>query len=96
MRMVCEFPVGTFRPNVVTVNDAVAVGKTLRTMPGVGKPFLIFDGAVYNGLAVGADFGLHTDWAGHGNVVNSDPAKNTEMINAMLANPPLDALLFAE
>lgn len=94
MKLICEYPVGTLR-NAVTVNDIPTVAKALRNMPGVGKPFLIFAADAYSGKVIMADFDLHPDWAGQGNVVSADPAKNAQIIQAMLDNPPLDALTLA-
>lgn len=91
MKLICEYPVGSLR-NAVTVSNINTVAQALKVMPGVGKPFLIFASDAYTGLVIMADFELHEDWAGNGNVVNSDVAKNKAMIEAMLAEPPLDAI----
>jgi hypothetical protein len=93
MKLVCEKPPGTLRTLTSTNNIALAAN-ALKTTPGVGQPFLMF--ASLPGVVVQVDFDLHADWAGHGNVVNSDATKNAEMIQAMLDAPPLDALTFAE
>jgi hypothetical protein len=94
MKLICEFPAGTLR-NAVTVNNIDAVATAIKSMPGVNKPFLLFASDAYTGTVTMADFELHPDWAGHGNVVNSDVAKNKAMIEAMLAAPPLDAIVYA-
>lgn len=91
MKLICEYPVGSLR-NAVTVSNINTVAQALKVMPGVGKPFLIFAADAYAGTVIMADFDLHSDWAGNGNVVNSDVAKNKAMIEAMLAEPPLDAI----
>lgn len=93
MKLICEYPVGTLR-NAVAINNVAVIGQALRVMPGIGKPFLIFQSLP--GQVVMADFDLHSDWAGHGNVVTGDAAKNAEMVQAMLDNPPMDAVTFAE
>ncbi|MEO3389507.1 hypothetical protein [Mesorhizobium sp. CAU 1741] len=90
MRVVCEYPVGTLR-TALAVDNITMVAMTLRQMPGVGQPFLAF--ASLSGPAVMADFDLHPDWAGHGNLVTNDVAKNAAMVQAMLDNPPLDAIV---
>lgn len=64
----------------------------LRTLPGTGKPFLFFASLPSNPTF--ADFDLHPDWAGLGNLVTSVVADNRAMIDAMLATPPTDALTF--
>ena len=84
MRLICEFPEGTLR-NATTVNDVSAVASAIRQMPGVGKPFLIFQTSP--GWVVMADFGLYPQY-----VVTSDLNQNIALINAMLASPPLDAI----
>lgn len=92
MKVVCEYPVGTLR-TALAVNNITMVAMTLRQLPGVGQPFLAF--ANLSGNVGMADFSVHTDWAGHGNVVTNDVAKNAEMIQAMLDAPPLDAIVMA-
>lgn len=87
MKLICESPPGTLR-NVTTANNVVAVAKAVKSLPGVGKPFLIFQSL--QGQVVLADFELHPEY-----VVNADPAENAALINAMLASPPTDALTFA-
>ena len=93
MKVVCEYPVGTLR-TATAVNNVTMVAMALRQMPGVGQPFLAF--ANLPAPAIMANFDLHEDWAGHGNKVSGDVAKNVEMINAMLAAPPLDAITLPE
>jgi hypothetical protein len=89
MKLVCEFPVGTLR-TMTTVNNVAQLATALKNVPGVGKPFLVF--ASLSGPALMADFDLHLDWAGSGNKVVSDVNTNIDMINAMLATPPTDAV----
>ena len=86
MRLICEYPVNTLR-NAVTVNNVSQVALAIKTMPGVGKPFLIF--ASLPGAVAAADFDLYPSY-----VVSSVTADNAALINAMLATPPLDALTF--
>lgn len=87
MRLLCEFPAGTLR-NAVTVNHIPSVAKVLRNMPGIGKPFLIFE--ALQGVAVAVDFDMYPQY-----VVSADEAANTAMIEEQLATPPLDAVTFA-
>ena len=94
MKIICEYPPGTLR-NAVGVDNVNTLAQAVKIMPGVGKPFLMFASTAYVGQVVMADFELHADWAGHGNVVNSDVTKNKAMIEAMLAEPPLDAITLA-
>lgn len=91
MKLVYEFPAGALRSATALDNVAI-VAKGIRSVPGIGRPFLAFAGNAYQGMVAAADFDLHPDWAGHGNVVNADETKNAEMIQAMLDNPPMDAI----
>ncbi len=84
MKLIAEYPVGTLR-NATTVNNVNSVAVAIKTMPGVGKPFLIF--ASLPGTVVMADFGMYPDY-----VVSSDTATNVGIINDQLATPPLDAI----
>jgi len=71
-----------------------ALAAAIKTLPSVGKPFLVFNTLPFKPSTV--DFDLHPDWppgSGNGNVVSADTATNIAMINAMLAEPPLDALI---
>lgn len=85
MKLVCEFPAGTLR-TATTANNIPAVASTVKTMPGVGKPFLIF--ANLPGPAVTALFELYPQY-----VVSGDTAANLALIEQMLANPPTDAIV---
>lgn len=89
MKLVCEFPPGTLR-TMTSTNNINLAAQALKNVPGVGQPFLMF--ASLSGTVAIADFELHDDWAGHGNVVTNDTAKNVEMIQAMLDTPPTDAV----
>ena len=93
MKLVCDITyegVTTLRALAASSNlSAMAVA--IKNKPGVGKPFLFFE-ELQSGHPAMADFDLHPDWAGHGNLVTSDTAKNLAMLQAMLANPPNDAL----
>lgn len=88
MKLICEFPPGNLR-NVTTANNVQAVATAVKTMPGVGKPFLIFQSLP--GQVVMADFGNYPDF-----VVSSDTAQNATLIQQMLDAPPSAALTFAE
>jgi hypothetical protein len=94
MRLICEYPSGTLR-NAVTVSNHYTVASGLRSMPGIGKPFLIYE--TLPGPVVAADFELHQNSEGTGPkwIVNADPNINLAMIEEQLADPPLDALTFA-
>lgn len=66
--------------------DDTAVAASLINMPGVGKQFLVF--ASYpDGKPVSVVFG-------DAPVVSNDPAVNQASIDALLANPPWDALVY--
>jgi len=88
MKMICTVKrrgVDTF--GVVTTADNTDHATFVKNVPGVGKPFYIFatlpDG---NPSAV-------TTWA-DAIVVNSDASVNQQAIDAMLANPPWDVLIY--
>jgi hypothetical protein len=82
----CEYPPGTLR-NATTSSNIPAVANALKVMPGVGKPFLIFQ--TLPGLVTMAAFDMYPDY-----VVSADSAENETLINAMLATPPTDALTY--
>lgn len=86
MRLLCEYPVGSLR-NAVTVNHIPSVAKVVRNLPGIGKPFLIFDTLPGNPVMV--DFSMFPQY-----VVSADETANATMINEMLATPPIDAVTF--
>ena len=86
MKLICEYPPGTLR-NATTAANIPAVASAVRSMPGVGKPFLIYQSLP--GTVTIADFGMYPDY-----VVSSVVAENEAMINAMLATPPTDALTY--
>lgn len=87
MKLICDYPTDTLR-NATTSSDMNAVSMAVRVMPGVGKPFLVF--ATLPGQVVIADFGMYPQY-----VVSATAADNLDLINAMLAAPPTDALTFA-
>lgn len=93
MKLICEYPVGTLR-NATTVNYVDTVATAIKSMPGIGKPFLIYESLP--GLVAMADFEHYLNDEGTGPrwVVSSDVAKNKAMILEQLASPPLDALTF--
>jgi hypothetical protein len=87
MKLICEYPVGTLRNNLTTVSNIDTVGLTLKNIPGVGQPFLIF-ASLPSPPAV-ADFSMYPQY-----VVSSVVSENVAMIEAQLADPPIDALTF--
>jgi hypothetical protein len=87
MKLICEYPAGTLR-NATTSSNIAAVASAVKSMPGVGKPFLVF--ASLAGPVAIAAFDLYPDY-----VVSSDVSVNTALINQMLETPPTDALTFA-
>ena len=86
MKLICEYPPGTLR-NATTVANLTTVATGLRVMPGVGKPFLIFQSLP--GQVASADFDLYPQY-----IVSAVVADNLALINEALATPPLDALGF--
>lgn len=91
VHLVAEYA-GALR-TAATVNNVSAVSSALRTMPGVGKPFFIFQ--QLTGPVAFADWDHPSVLDENGNrkwVVSSDTAKNAAMINEQLANPPYDAI----
>lgn len=89
MKLICEYPAGTLR-NAITSSNVNTVAMGLRVMPGIGKPFLIFPPTAYQGAVAMADFDMYPDY-----VVSADVSENLALINAMMANPPLDAITLA-
>ncbi len=92
MKIVCEYPVGTLR-TATAVNTVTIVATAVKTMPGVGQPFLCFASLPSN--AIMADFQHESIVDENGNckyIVSSSAAQNVIMINEMLANPPLAAI----
>lgn len=87
MKLICEYPVGALR-NATTVNNLDTVALALKNMPGVGKPFLIFQSLP--GQVVVADFDQFPDYK-----VSADVSANRALIDQMLNEPPTDALTFA-
>jgi hypothetical protein len=86
MKLICEYPPGTLR-NATTSSSIPGVAMAIRQMPGIGKPFLIFQSLP--GTVTIADFGMYPQY-----VVSADVAENEAMINAMLLAPPTDALTY--
>lgn len=70
----------------VLLATGVNVALAVKTNPGVGKPFLIFD-SLPDGQPTGVDF---TDAP----IANVDVTINQTAIDNMLANPPWDALTY--
>ena len=92
MKIVCEYPVGILR-TATAVNNVVMVAQAVRQMPGIGQPFLAFENLPAN--AIMADFDHESIVDENGNrrfVVSSVVAENVQMINEMLASPPLAAI----
>lgn len=87
MKMVCEYPAGTLRNNLTTVNNIGSVGQAVKVIPGVGQPFLIF--ASWPNPPTMVDFDMFPQY-----VVSAVVSENVAMIEAMLADPPLAALTF--
>jgi len=95
MRAVYEFPSGTLR-NATTVNNVSIVANALKSVPGVGQPFLIFNSLP--GAVAMVDWQHESIIDENGNskyVVSSTSSENVTMINDMLANPPLAAITLA-
>jgi hypothetical protein len=92
MRLICEYPQGTLR-NATTVNNIAIVGQTVKTLPGIGQPFLVFSSLP--GVVGAVDWQHESIVDENGNpkyIVSSVTSENVQMINAMLANPPLGAI----
>lgn len=70
----------------VLLAEGVNVALAVKTNPGVGKGYLVFDN-LPNGNPIGVDF---TDAP----IANIDVAVNQTAIDDMLANPPWDALTY--
>lgn len=87
MKLICEYPPGSLR-NATTVANIDTVAKGLRNMPGVGRPFLIYQSLP--GQVMSADFDMYPQY-----VVSSTEAENRALIEAQLETPPTDALTFA-
>jgi hypothetical protein len=87
MKLVCEILInGEMQTKVLTTATGLDNGAFVRTKPGVGKPFYMFNTLPGPVLAA--------DWDG-APIVNQDAAVNNAAIAAMIANPPLDKLTFA-
>jgi len=88
MKLVCGVMVnGEEQTKVVTtVSGLDNNAKFLRTIPGIGKPFYIFN--TLPAGVVGADFEGAP-------VVSEDVNVNKQLIQEQLDNPPLDKIIFA-
>jgi len=92
MKLLAEYPVGTLR-NATTVANKIVVATAVKNMPGVGRPFLIFNSLP--SAAITCDFDMFPMY-----IVSSVVADNLAMIEEMLAmedddpNPLLSALTF--
>lgn len=71
----------------VLLADGINHAESVKTNPGVGKPFLIFD-SLPDGMPSGVDFS-------DAPIVNIDASVNQAAITAMLANPPWNALTYS-
>lgn len=85
MKVICEYPVGTLR-NATSTDNIGSLARTLKVVPGVGQPFMVF--ASLPGLV-----SMVTGWP-DGMVVSADETENANMINDQLANPPTSFLVF--
>lgn len=88
MKLVCGVMVnGEEQTRVVTtVSGLDNNAKFLRTIPGIGKPFYIFN-TLPTGV-IGADFNGAP-------IVSEDIAVNKQLIEEQLANPQLDKIIFS-
>lgn len=87
MKLICTVKkrgVDTF--GVMVTADNTDHATFIKNIPGVGKPFWLF-ATLPDGNPSAADF---TDAP----LVDIDPAVNQATIDAMLANPPWDALVY--
>ncbi len=93
-RMVCMKIIGgvdtLIAPAASSNLDQCAMA--LRSLPGVSKKFLFYPSLP--STPTFAEFDLDPTTYPLGNTVTSDVATNRAMIDAMLANPPIDALTF--
>lgn len=78
MKIICEYPPGTLR-NATGANNVPAIAKSLKVMPGVGQPFMVFSSLP--GLVT-----MVVDWS-ICPIVSADESVNAAAINDMLANP---------
>lgn len=92
LKLIADYPIGTLR-NATTVANKNVVALALKSMPGVGQPFYIFNSLP--GTVVAADFDMFPF------IVSSVVSENLQMINDMLdmeddnPNPLHAALTFA-
>ena len=94
MKLVVDHPI-TQQPMVATsTNNVTLAAQALMNFPGVGKPFLMF-ASLSNDPPSTVLYDLHEDWASKGNKVTNNLADNVAIINAMLAEPPTDALVYS-
>lgn len=84
MKIICEYPPGTLR-NATGVNNVGSIARSLKVMPGVGRPFMAF--ATLPGLVTTV-----IDWD-ICPVVSEDEAVNAAAINDQLANPMLSNIV---
>lgn len=85
MKIICEYPVGTLRVGTA-VNNISVIAKSVKSVPGVGKPFLVF-ASLPPGTVAEADLNMFPEY-----VASSVEADNAAIIQQMLDNPPLAAL----
>lgn len=71
---------------VFPLSDPESHAMHVKAIPGVGKPFLLF-ATLPDGNPSGADFS-------DAPICNNDPAVNQADIDAMLAAPPWDDLVY--
>lgn len=87
MKLICTVKkrgVDTF--GVITTADNTDHATFVKNAVGVGKPYLLF-ATLPDGNPSGADFS-------DAPICNNDPAVNQAAIDAMLADPPWDALIY--
>lgn len=91
MKLVCEILVnGEMATKVLTtVSGLDANAQFVKTKPGVGRPFYMFNSLPYPDRSL-----MAADWEG-APLVSDNVAENKAAIEQMLANPPLDKLTFA-
>ena len=79
MKLVCEVTVrGVTSTRVLTTATGADVGAFVRSTPGIGKPFLVFN--TLPGTVAAVDFTGAP-------LVTGDAAENNRLIAEMLANP---------
>lgn len=88
MRLVCGVMIDGEEQtkSVTTVSGLDQNAAFVRTLPGIGKPFYMFNSLP--GKVVGADFE-------EAPLVTADISENKRIIEGMLAAPPIEKIQFA-